>query len=83
MDNKSVIIGAPLSGTWYARPSPEEPPYVEVGQKVKKGDVVCLVESMKVFIEVRTNWDGTVSKILVSNEDAVAIHQPLIELNLS
>ncbi len=83
MDNKSVIIGAPLSGTWYARPSPEEPPYVEVGQKVKKGDVVCLVESMKVFIEVRTNWDGTVSKILVNNEDAVAIHQPLIELNLS
>ncbi len=56
---------------------------MEVGQKVKKGDVVCIVESMKVFIEVETNWDGTVWKVLVNNEDAIDMHQPLIELKLS
>jgi len=82
-NNMTMILTAPLTGTFYRSPSPEDPPYVEVGQQVKKGDVVCIVESMKVFTELRSEWKGTVTKILVEDEDAVKIHQPLIELELT
>ena len=73
-------VNAPTSGTFYRSPYPEDPPFVEVGQKVKAGDPVCIVESMKVFMEVRTERAGTVRRILVKNEDAVMTSQPLIEL---
>lgn len=80
MADKVFIIEAPLTGTFYRCPSPEDPLFVEVGQEVKAGDVTCIVESMKVFTEIRTERDGIVRKILVENEDPVQIHQPLIEI---
>ena len=82
MSDKSFVITAPLSGTFYRYPSPDDPPFVEVGQEVKAGDVMCIVESMKVFTEVRTERDGIVRRILVENEDPAVIHQPLIEMEL-
>jgi len=80
MVDNMFIIEAPLTGTFYRRPSPDDLPFVEEGQQVKEGDVTCIVESMKVFTEVRTERGGIVRRILVEDEDAVQIHQALIEI---
>ena len=80
MSDDLFQIESPLSGTFYRSPSPDELPYVEVGQTVKSGDVVCNVESMKVFTEVRTERDGVIRKVLMENEDPVMINQPLLEV---
>jgi Biotin carboxyl carrier protein len=80
MSDKLFKIEAPLSGTFYRRPSPEEEPYVEVGDKVKKGGVVCIVETMKIFNEVRTPRDGVIRNILVEDEDPVMGHQSMFEV---
>lgn len=83
MSGKVYKITAPLAGTFYESPSPEDPPFVEVGQKVKTGDVVCIVESMKVFTEIRTERSGTVVNILVVDEDPVRKEQALIEIEVA
>jgi len=80
MSDKSFNVEAPLSGTFYRRPSPDEDPYVEVGDKVKKGTVVCIVESMKIFNEVRAEKDGIIREILIEDEDPVMSHQPMFIL---
>ncbi|MDY7037156.1 MAG: acetyl-CoA carboxylase [Thermodesulfobacteriota bacterium] len=79
-EKKMYIILSPLSGTFYRRFSPEEDPCVEVGDKVEPGMVVCIVESMKVFNDVRAEKAGIVKNILVENEEAIIIHQPLMEI---
>ena len=81
MSNENVyIVKSPLAGTFYEAPSPDDPPFVEVGQKVKAGDVVCIVESMKLFTEVRTGRGGVIKNILVEDEDPVGKGQGLIEI---
>lgn len=80
MSNKVFTIDAPLSGTFYRRPSPEEPPYVEEGDEIQAGTVVCIVESMKVFNEVRSERKGIIRKILIEDEDPVMINQPMMEV---
>ncbi len=80
MERKIYKVTAPLAGTFYESPSPDDPPFVEVGQKVKAGDVVCIVESMKVFTEVRAERPGTVVSVLVADEDQVKKEQELIEI---
>jgi acetyl-CoA carboxylase biotin carboxyl carrier protein len=80
MSDKFFHIEAPLSGTFYTSPSPDDPPFVEKGQEVGPDDVVCIVESMKVFTEVRAERKGVIRKCLVENEDPVMIHQPLYEV---
>jgi len=82
MSGKIFKITAPLAGTFYESPSPEDPPFVEVGQKIKAGDVVCIVESMKVFTEIRAERSGTVVNILVADEDVVRKEQELIEVEM-
>jgi acetyl-CoA carboxylase biotin carboxyl carrier protein len=69
---------SPLPGTFYRRPSPEAPPFVQVGQTVAAGAVVGLVEVMKTFNEVQAETGGTVVEILVENEDAVEAGQALL-----
>lgn len=83
MSGKVFKVTAPLAGTFYESPSPEDPPFVEVGQKVKAGDVVCIVESMKVFTEIRAERAGTVVNILVADEDSVRKEQALMEIELA
>ena len=83
MEDKFLKIESPVSGTFYRQPSPEDPPYAEVGQEVKAGDVLCLVESMKVFTEVTTERSGIIRQILVENEDPVLENQPLIEMEVT
>ena len=74
-------IKAPLVGTFYAAPSPDQPPFVQVGDTVKKGDVLMIIESMKLMNEVTSDVDGVVQEILVKNGDAVEYDQPLMILS--
>jgi acetyl-CoA carboxylase biotin carboxyl carrier protein len=79
MDKKFFTINSPLSGTFYRKPSPEEPSYIEEGGEIQPGTVVCIVESMKVFNEVRAERKGVIRKILIEDEDPVMINQPMFE----
>ncbi len=66
--SKRIEVRAAMSGVFFRTPSPEEPPYVEVGTEVKKKQVLGLLETMKVFQKVRSPVDGKVAEILVENE---------------
>jgi acetyl-CoA carboxylase biotin carboxyl carrier protein len=69
-----------MPGTFYRRPDPESDSYVEEGDKVSAGDTVGLIEVMKSFHEVKTEEDGTISRFLVDNDDAVDAGQDIVEL---
>ena len=71
-------VNAPLVGTCYAAPSPEEPPYIEVGQTVKKGDTLFIIEAMKTMNEIASPCDGTVSRVMVQSGDMVEYGQTLV-----
>jgi len=70
-------IVSPMVGTFYAAPAPDKPPFVKVGDKVKKGQVVCIIEAMKLMNEIESDYDGEIVKILVANEEMVEYGQPL------
>ena len=71
---------SPLVGTFYAAPSPEAEPYVKVGDTVKKGQVLGLIEAMKLMNEIESEYDGVVEAILVENEEVVEYGQPLFRI---
>lgn len=71
-------VKAPIVGTFYAAPSPDSKPFVSVGDKVKKGDTIFIIESMKVMSEVQSEFDGTVKEICVSSGDPVEFDQTLM-----
>lgn len=73
-------VKAPIVGTFYAAPAPDAAPFVSVGQKVQKGDVLCIVEAMKNMNEIECPCDGTVVDILASNGDLVEYDQVLIQI---
>ena len=73
-------IKSPLVGTYYSKASPESEPFVQVGDRVKKGDTVCIVEAMKLFNEVQSDFDGVVKKILLEDGEVVSFDQPLFVL---
>jgi acetyl-CoA carboxylase biotin carboxyl carrier protein len=73
-------VKAQIPGTFYRRPDPESNPYVEEGDKVSAGDTVGLIEVMKSFHEVKAEEDGTVSKFLIENEEAVDAGQDIVVL---
>lgn len=73
-------IVAPMVGTVYLQPEPGAKPYVESGKMVHAGDVVCVIEAMKMLTEVKSNVTGQVKNILVENEDLVEYDQPLFEI---
>lgn len=73
-------ITAPLVGTFYSANSPEANPFVSVGQTVAEGDVVCIIEAMKIMNQVRADKDGTVTEVLVSNGQPVEYGQALFRL---
>ena len=82
MSPETYKITSPLMGTFYKASAPGEKPLVEVGQKVKAADVVCMIESMKIFTELRADQGGTVVKILVDDEEPVMKNQELIEIEI-
>ncbi len=69
-------------GTYYDKPGPGEAAFVKVGQKIKASEVVCIIESMKLFTEIRADQGGTLKKILVENEEPVMKNQDLMEIEL-
>ena len=72
------VVKAPMVGTFYAASAPDKPPFVTVGKRVKKGDVLMIIESMKLMNEVQSDFDGVVEEILVNNGQAVEFDQPIM-----
>ncbi len=72
------VVASPMVGTFYRAPSPSSPPFVEVGQSVKVGDVICIVEAMKMMNQIEADKSGKVEAILVDNGEPVEFDQPLI-----
>ncbi|MDR5695377.1 MAG: acetyl-CoA carboxylase biotin carboxyl carrier protein [Armatimonadota bacterium] len=74
---KLVPIVAPMVGTFYRAPSPDAPPFVEVGERVEKGQTVCIIEAMKLFNEIPAEVEGRIVKVLAENGQPVEYGQPL------
>jgi acetyl-CoA carboxylase biotin carboxyl carrier protein len=72
-----IAIESPMVGTFYASPSPDKPPFVSAGGQVGPNSVVCLVEAMKIFNEIKAERSGTIVKVLVQSGQAVEFGQPL------
>lgn len=77
---KGNVVQSPMVGTFYRSPSPSSPPFVEVGQHVKVGDVVCIVEAMKMMNQIEADHAGVVEAILVDDGEPVEFDQPLITI---
>jgi acetyl-CoA carboxylase biotin carboxyl carrier protein len=76
-DSKYIVIKSPMIGTLYRKPSPDKPVFVEVGSTINKGDVVCVVEAMKLFNEIESEISGKIVKVLVDDSSPVEFDQPL------
>ncbi len=76
-NSKYVTIKSPMIGTFYRKPSPDKPTFVEVGSTIGKGDVLCVVEAMKLFNEIEAEISGKIVKILVDDMSPVEFDQPL------
>ena len=75
------VITSPIVGIVYLQPSPEQEAYKSVGDKVKQGETVCIIEAMKLLNEITSDFDGTITEILVENEDVVEYGQPLFRIS--
>ena len=73
-------INSPMAGTFYAAPSPEESPFVEIGQEVVQGEVVCIIESMKMMHEIKSPRSGEIMRLCVNNGEPVGTADPLFEI---
>ncbi len=74
------VVESPLVGTFYSSPSPDAPSYVKVGDVVKVGMVICIIEAMKVMNEIHAEINGTVTEVLVANSQPVEYGQPLFKI---
>ena len=74
---------SPMPGTFYSAPTPEDEPFVSKGDVVKKGQVLCIIEAMKIINEIESEFDGTVMKVNVNNGDPVEYNQPLFVIKPS
>lgn len=75
------VVTAPIVGTYYSSPSPDSAPFVKVGQSVKVGDPLCIIEAMKIMNPIESDRAGTVTSILVDNGQPVEFEQPLFIIN--
>ena len=76
-DDGLITIKSPIIGTFYRKSAPDKPPFVEVGDNIKEGDVLCVIEAMKLFNEIESELSGTIVKILVDDASPVEFDQPL------
>ena len=79
-EKEGVYVKSPAVGVFYAAPSPDSKPFVAVGDTVHKGDTLCIIEAMKLMNEIESDFDGTVTEILVKNGQAVEYGQPLFRI---
>ncbi|WP_461532565.1 acetyl-CoA carboxylase biotin carboxyl carrier protein [Sinomicrobium sp.] len=76
-NDKYITIKSPIIGTFYRKPSPDKAPFVEVGSTIKQGDVLCVIEAMKLFNEIESEVSGKIVKVLVDDSSPVEFDQPL------
>ncbi len=76
-DSKYITIKSPIIGTFYRKPSPDKPAFVEVGSSINQGDVLCVIEAMKLFNDIESEVSGKIVKILVDDSSPVEFDQPL------
>lgn len=76
-NSKYITIKSPIIGTLYRKPSPDKAPFVEVGTTISKGDVVCVIEAMKLFNEIESEVSGKIVRVLVDDSSPVEFDQPL------
>jgi acetyl-CoA carboxylase biotin carboxyl carrier protein len=79
-DSAEQVVTSPMIGTFYASPSPGEPVFVEEGDEVEVGQVIGIIEAMKIMNEITSEFEGTISRILVKNAQAVEYGQPLFHI---
>ncbi len=81
--DEGEVITAPMVGIFYSSPSPDQPPFINKGQNIKTGDVLCIIEAMKIMNQIEADIDGKLVRILVENGDPVEYGQPLFVINPS
>lgn len=79
-EEEGVLITSPIVGTFYAAPAPDAPAFVKVGDRVKNGQTVCILEAMKLMNEIQSEFDCEIEAVLVSNEQKVEYGQPLFRV---
>ncbi|MFK8011083.1 MAG: acetyl-CoA carboxylase biotin carboxyl carrier protein [Marinicellaceae bacterium] len=79
--SEGKIQRSPMVGTFYTASSPEAEPFAKVGQKIKVGDTLCIVEAMKMFNQIESEFEGTVTKVLVENGQPIEFDEPLYEIS--
>ena len=79
-EDNCKIVKSPMVGTFYLKPDPNSNPYVEIGKKVKKGDILCIIEAMKLMNEIECEFDGEISEILVKDGEMVEYGKPLFKI---
>ncbi len=82
-DSKYVTVKSPIIGTFYRKPSPDKSVFVEVGDSIKEGDVLCVIEAMKLFNEIESEVSGKIVKVLVDDSSPVEFDQPLFLIDPS
>ncbi|SFR37060.1 acetyl-CoA carboxylase biotin carboxyl carrier protein [Robiginitalea myxolifaciens] len=82
-DSKYITIKSPIIGTFYRKPSPDKPSFVEVGDTISQGDVLCVIEAMKLFNDIESEVSGKVVKVLVDDSSPVEFDQPLFLIDPS
>ena len=81
--DEGEVVTAPMVGIFYSSPSPDQPPFVSKGQNIKTGDVLCIIEAMKIMNQIEADIDGKLVRTLVENGDPVEYGQPLFVINPS
>ncbi len=81
--NEGHVITSPMVGVFYSSPSPEEPPFIAKGQAVKSGDVICIIEAMKIMNQIEADADGKLVRVLVESGEAVEYGQALFVIEKS
>ena len=79
-EDNCKIVKSPMVGTFYLKPDPNSNPYVEIGKKVKKGDILCIIEAMKLMNEIECEFDGEIAEILVKDGEMVEYGKPLFNI---
>lgn len=79
-EGRRIIIKSPMVGTFYRAPAPDAPPFAEVGQDIEVGQVVCIIEAMKLMNEIKSEVAGRITEVLMQNGEAVEFGQPLFSV---
>jgi len=82
-EEKFITVKSPIIGTFYRKPAPDKDSFVEVGKEIKEGDVLCVIEAMKLFNEIESEASGRIVKILVEDSSPVEFEQPLFLIDPS